>query len=251
MNINRAAIKLNAKNQMRAAKPHVCLVALVYYVIAWILTYLSERIMGLDAFRRVMYAAQDLDSLYYYAAPAVTFWGSLISLAISIVSATLTVGFTIYALHISRLQPAGVGTLFDGFAIFFRALWLNILMGIFIFLWSLLFVIPGIIAAYRYRQAMYLLLDNPQMSALDCIRESKRMMVGRKWELFVLDLSFLGWDLLCIVPFVSIWVMPYTEVTYANYYQALLGLPNGGGRPYNSGDTGRPDSSDGKPPWEL
>lgn len=85
---------------------------------------------------------------------------------------------------------------------------MTILTGIFIFLWSLLLIIPGIIAAYRYRMALYLLLDNPNMSVYQCIRESKRMMVGHKAELFVLDLSFLGWYILSAVPFVSIWVTP-------------------------------------------
>ena len=265
MIISRAAIKLNAKNQMRVAKPHVCVVGLVYYVISWVLTYLSERVMGLDVLRQAMYTLQGGEAYqeymynYYYDYMLNNFsiWGQLLSVAISIVLATVTVGFTIYALEVSRLRPAGVGTLFDGFSIFFRALWLNILMGIFTFLWSLLFISPGIIAAYRYRQAIYLLLDHPQWSALDCIRESKRMMVGRKWELFVLDLSFLGWALLSVVPFVSIWGAPYMEVTYANYYQALVGLPSAGsqGGTYgeSNGRTEPPasDSRDERPPWEL
>ena len=265
MFISRAAIKLNAKNQMRAAKPHVCVVGLVYYVISWVLSYLSERVMGLDVLRQAMYTLQGGEAYqeymydyYNYMLNNISFWGQLLSIAISIVLATVTVGFTIYALEVSRLRPAGVGTLFDGFAIFFRALWLNILMGIFIFLWSLLFIIPGIIAAYRYRQAIYLLLDHPQWSALDCIRESKRMMIGRKWELFVLDLSFLGWALLSVVPFVSIWVAPYMEVTYANYYQALVDLPSAGGQDGsayggNSGSIEPPASGarDERPPWEL
>lgn len=94
-------------------------------------------------------------------------------------------------------------------------------MGIFIALWSLLLVVPGIIAAYRYRMALFLLLDNPEKSALACISESKRMMTGRKAELFVMDLSFIGWYILEIIPFVSIWVTPYTQLSYVIYYEAL------------------------------
>ena len=132
-------------------------------------------------------------------------------------------------LNVIRMRPAGIGNLFDGFTIFLRALVLRILMGIFIFLWSLLFIIPGIIAAYRYRMATYLLIDHPEMSPLDCIRASKEMMRGHKGELFVLDLSFIGWAILCIIPFVAVWVSPYMEVTYCNYYQALCGLAGAGG----------------------
>jgi len=99
---------------------------------------------------------------------------------------------------------------------------LELVMYIFIFLWSLLFIVPGIIAAYRYRQALYLLLDHPEMGVMDCIRESKRLMTGHKGELFVVDMSFLGWYILCAVPFVSVYVTPYVNVTYAGYYDALV-----------------------------
>ena len=99
----------------------------------------------------------------------------------------------------------------------------KILMGIFIFLWSLLLVIPGIIAAYRYSMAMYLFFDDPEKGALECIRESKAMTYGYKGKLFVLDLSFIGWLILSIIPLVSIYTTPYMSTTKANYYRALRG----------------------------
>lgn len=95
------------------------------------------------------------------------------------------------------------------------------------FLWGLLFVIPGIVASYRYRQALYLLLDHPEMGIMECISESKRMMRGHKAELFILDLSFLGWSLLTIIPFVSVYVLPYMQSTYAIYYMHLRELDGG------------------------
>ncbi len=251
MNINRAAIKANAKQQMLAAKPHVCIVGLVYYLISWVLDYLSNRVSGADSIQNLYSSSNPFRAFLLYPQNQeisqamenywehLTVWGSLLSIALQIVAATIAVGFVIYALNVSRLRPAGVGTLFDGFSIFWRALLLRILMGIFIFLWSLLLIIPGIIAAYRYRMATYLLIDHPEMSPLECIRASKQMMAGHKGELFVLDLSFLGWALLCIIPFVAVWVAPYMEVTYANYYQALCGLQGAGGY------TGYQ-----RPPWE-
>ncbi len=241
MNINRAAIKANAKLQMRAAKPHVCVVGLVYYVISWVLNYLEERVSGADMlqdlygstnpfrlFLQYPQNAQASQSLQQYW-DQLSLGGSLLAIALRIIAATIAVGFVIYALNVSRMRPAGIGNLFDGFTIFLRALVLRILMGIFIFLWSLLFIIPGIIAAYRYRMATYLLIDHPEMSPLDCIRASKEMMHGHKGELFVLDLSFIGWAILCIIPFVAVWVSPYMEVTYCNYYHALCGLAGAGG----------------------
>ncbi len=239
MNINRAAIKANAKKQMLAAKPHVVIVGLVYYVIGWVLSYLAERVSGADAIQQ-LYRNSFLNQYLYPQSEAMSqyltrmwdhlsFGGSLLAIALEIIGVVIAMGFVIYALRVSRLQPAGIGALFDGFSIFGRTLILSILMGIFIFLWSLLFIIPGIIAAYRYRQAQFLLADHPEMSPLECIRASKEMMRGRKWELFVLDLSFLGWIILCIIPFVASWVSPYMQVTYANYYQALCGLQAAGG----------------------
>ncbi len=151
----------------------------------------------------------------------------------------------------SRHLPAGIATLFDSFGIFFRVLWLQILMGIFVFLWSMLFVIPGIVAAYRYRLALYILLDNPEMGALDCISMSKAMMRGRKGELFVLDLSFLGWAFLCVIPFVSLWVSPYMNVTMANYYNALLELRESGQDSYYGPGPNGGQTPPGGNPWDT
>ncbi|PKM71981.1 MAG: hypothetical protein CVU91_11405 [Firmicutes bacterium HGW-Firmicutes-16] len=151
--------------------------------------------------------------------------GVIISIAIVLMMMMLSVGFTIYCMNICQFRNAGFGNLFDGFAIFFKVLWLTLLMGIFVWLWSLLLIVPGIIAAYRYRMALYIMIDNPQLGALDCIRASSSMMNGHKGELFVLDLSFLGWVLLTAFPFVTIWVTPYTSVTYVNYYLALRDMP--------------------------
>lgn len=125
------------------------------------------------------------------------------------------------------MKEACFGNLLDGFGMFFRIIWLDILQTVFITLWSLLFIVPGIIAEYRYRLALYLLLDHPEMSAMDCIRESKRIMSGNKGQLFVLDLSFIGWWILAGIPivglFVRVWVVPYTQMTYALYYTTLTG----------------------------
>ena len=113
------------------------------------------------------------------------------------------------------------------FPLFFKLFLLNLLTGIFIFHRSLLLVVPGIIAAYRYRQALYIMLDDPDKSVLQCIRESKAMMAGHKGELFVMDLSFIGWNILSSIPYVGylvqIWAMPYINLSYALYYEALSG----------------------------
>ena len=126
-------------------------------------------------------------------------------------------------LRAARGRPVAISNLMDGFAVFLRLLILIVLMSVFVFLWSLLLIFPGIIASFRYSQAIYILLDHPEMSPMDCIRESSRLMKGHKWELFVLRLSFIGWALLALIPLVSIYVSPYVNLTYAGYYNRLIG----------------------------
>lgn len=91
-------------------------------------------------------------------------------------------------------------------------------------LWSLLFIIPGIVKSYEYRMIPYLLADHPEMTSEQAFAESKRMMTGQKWKAFVLDLSFLGWDILSIFTFgiLSIfYVEPYRFMTNAALYEKL------------------------------
>lgn len=93
-----------------------------------------------------------------------------------------------------------------------------------IFLWSLLLIIPGIIKSYEYRMVPYLLAENPNISEEEAFRYSKQMMDGQKFETFVLELSFIGWDILsaCTLGLVGIfYVQPYTYLTYAALYDTL------------------------------
>ncbi|MBQ2891186.1 MAG: DUF975 family protein [Clostridia bacterium] len=112
---------------------------------------------------------------------------------------------------------------FCGFDDFWSAFKVTFLTSFFTFLWSLLFIIPGIVKSYAYSMSMYVLAENKGKSALECINESKKMTEGHKAELFILGLSFFGWALLCGITFgiASIWVLPYMNATYANAYNLL------------------------------
>ena len=169
------------------------------------------------------------------------------NLLLAAVVAVIGAGFVIFTLRTIDGSGASYWNLFDGFAMFFRIIWLYIVEGFFIFLWSLLFFFPGIIAMYRYRMAIYLLLEHPEMSVMDCIRESKRLMSGHKWELFVFDLSFFGWalligfvdgfgaslgiTLLCVsvLGYVGyVFLLPYMNLSYSLYYRQLTTVPASG-----------------------
>lgn len=100
---------------------------------------------------------------------------------------------------------------------------LGLLQQVFIFLWSLLFIIPGIVKHYSYSMCYYIKLDHPEYSSKQCLDESERMMNGHKWELFCLDLSFIGW---CLVGALtcgigSLWVSAYVKAAGVLFYDDL------------------------------
>ena len=130
-------------------------------------------------------------------------------------------------LNLTKGTKPEVPHLFSAFKdVFVQSIILNILMEIFIMLWSFLLVIPGIIKALSYSMANYILAENPEMTWQQALNESKRMMNGHKMELFILQLSFILWILLICVTFgiAGIYVGPYMSATMANYYNHLKTL---------------------------
>lgn len=235
MIINRLAVKAQAKEIIRNSKPKVLYVGAVYFVFSLVISLLVSKLYNISASDLYNYMAAVFDGNYNATAayseriydalmsPA----ANIISIALAIASTLVGAGFIIFLLNSIRGTEPSIGNLLDGFAHFGKIIWLNILMFIFVWLWSILLVIPGIIAAYRYSMAIYILIDNPQMSALDCIRESKRMTSGYKGQLFMLELSFFGWVLLTTLPYVGyivqLWTLPYMSMTSALYYEHLRG----------------------------
>jgi uncharacterized membrane protein len=116
---------------------------------------------------------------------------------------------------------------FTGFDDFWAAFKVTFLVGLFTFLWSLLFVIPGIIKGISYSMSMYVLAENKGKPALECIAESKKMTEGHKMELFVLALSFIGWAFVGAITFgiAYIWITPYMQATMTNAYNYLKPAP--------------------------
>lgn len=121
-------------------------------------------------------------------------------------------------------EEIDLGNLFCGFKeCFSQSLLLSLLMSIFVALWSLLFVIPGIIKMLSYSLAPYIQHDSEDKDWKVCLDKSKAMMKGHKWQLFCLHLSFIGWYLLGSLCFGigTLFVIPYHEMAVANFYEAL------------------------------
>ena len=123
-----------------------------------------------------------------------------------------------------------VSDLFSQFHLFGKALGLRIVMNLFIGLWSLLFMIPGIMAAYRYGMAPDIMAENPDVGIMEAIELSKQMMMGNKFRLFCLQWSFFGWMLVGVLTFGIglLWVNPYMEAATAVFYLDISSLPGGG-----------------------
>ena len=250
MQLDRRRLKAEARQAMRAHRPSVYLVTLAFLIIGYILTLLSSRLMrpGLDtqklenealAYFQSEYSpdmsqaeqealletmtARMTEGLLRQLEERPGLAGYLLITALGIMNLMIGIGYASFCLNAARGAAAGFGALFDGFTNFFRLLWLGVVTGVFLFLWSLLLVVPGIIAAYRYSMAFFIQLDHPDKGALQCLRESREMTRGHKWQLFVLDLSFLGWMLLGMIPFVSVFTDPYMTITRAQYYRVLSG----------------------------
>ena len=134
-------------------------------------------------------------------------------------------GLTIaYLLFIRGEKEEMINNMFGEFKDYGRALIVPFLTAVFTFLWTLLFIIPGIIKSYSYAMTFFIAKDHPELSADDCIEESMRMMDGRKMDLFLLDLSFIGWALLCIIFTFGIgflWLRPYIKTSHAIFYREL------------------------------
>ncbi|EHJ53165.1 DUF975 family protein [Streptococcus macacae] len=110
---------------------------------------------------------------------------------------------------------------------FWKFFWTNIIMAIFLYLWTILFIVPGIIKGYGYVMTNYILKDKlergEEVTVTQAITESRRLMQGHKWEYFVLQLSFLGWMILALLTFNIgfLWLVPYMQTTNSAFYQNL------------------------------
>ncbi|MBO1580567.1 DUF975 family protein [Bacillus sp. XF8] len=150
------------------------------------------------------------------------------------VQSVISYGYYNFTLRLAKKESTTIGNLFEGFKKnnLFRSIKLGILQAILIFLWSLLFIIPGIIKFFSYSMAFYILLENPEYTASEAIKKSKEMMKGHKLDLFILWLSFIGWFILgsflgmftLNLPY--LWISPYYNTTVSHFYLNLVNRNN-------------------------
>ncbi|MDE7246228.1 MAG: DUF975 family protein [Oscillospiraceae bacterium] len=272
---NRSQIKTEARHLIRTGTVSPLAATAVALLIAFVLEHISDLVEYGSVFFSYQFQAVYLEAVLtgdYSVLPTLLNGGSGIyspmslffTVLVSLFTSVLYGGYYIYCMGIRQGLQMPLTTLADGLSVAGKLIWCNILIGVKTFLWSLLFFIPGVIAAYRYRFAVYNVLTDPSLTAGEAIQLSCRQTYGMKGSLFMLDLSFIGWNLLssvlnsvfvwmkfysmaALVSFaLQLWVLPYltfSDLAYFEQGQRRLGRP-----PYGGND---PYSYGGNSPWEL
>lgn len=142
---------------------------------------------------------------------------------ISILLLPLEWGFALFFLRVARAQSADYGTLFDGFKDYLRIFLTMLLQTIYTMLWMLLLIVPGIVKNYSYAMTSFVLADDPNIKYDAAIEESMRLMDGHKMQLFLIDLSMIGWWILSCLTFGIgfLFLAPYVMTTHAHFYEGL------------------------------
>ncbi len=155
----------------------------------------------------------------------VAFVALVIGVAYFILSSIVTVGYAKFNLNVVDGLNLSVDTLFSYISEWKRMIAANFLQTVYIFLWTCLFIVPGIVASYRYSMTKYILAEDATISAGEAIARSKEMMKGNKWRLFCLGFSFIGWSLLSALTFGigNLWLTPYRRAAEAAFYRHITG----------------------------
>ncbi len=153
-----------------------------------------------------------------------SFLGIVFAILHFVIGGAVTLGYVKFNLSLVDRKPATFAQLFSEFHRLGAGIAMQLLRAIYTFLWALLFVFPGIYAAYGYAMTPYILAENPEMSANEAITKSKELMNGNRWRLFCLEISFIGWSLLCVLLTLGIgvfWLKPYMEASFAAFYREI------------------------------
>lgn len=186
--IDRVPLKARAKELIKSAKVSPIKMALLYSVLT----------LAMTAALAIGIGAVVISSGLKKDAPVIPIL--FFAILISLVDMVLSAGLACYHLGVWRGEKMPYSSLFDGFSFAGKIIGLQLVSSLFVFLWSLLFIIPGIVASYRYSFALYNLCLNPELDVLEALELSKQQTNGYKLQLFTLDLSFFGWLLLADLP---------------------------------------------------
>jgi|GEM_PF-1239036 len=259
MNINRNELKRHTKRCLKATSYRPLLASLLVLALLYVLAAFIYSLTGYMEYRNLVAEAmrntQEGEIFLLPAWPKVNVIGLGLALSLFLMRTLIEAGYMGYCLKVVRQEPVTVKNLFDVFNFSGKAFLVQLFRAGVVLLYMLpalitaffglyllssaplgavallllaaVFSVPGFIISYTYRQAVYILFDHPEMSARQCMTESKRIMIGMRKELLMLDLSFIGWQMLSsivalyTIPLVEIWIMPYLNITYAGFYDEI------------------------------
>ena len=140
-----------------------------------------------------------------------------------ILGSIIGVGYARFNLHLVDQESPSFETLFAYFPYWKTASAARLLQSLYILLWSLLLIIPGILASYSYAMTEFILAECPDLTAGEAIARSKALMYGNRWRLFCLQFSFIGWSILCTLTLGigNLWLTPYTHAATAAFYREI------------------------------
>ena len=227
-------LKTNARKLLHENSPKIFITSVIYIIIFTVMSEFEFRLPGLSNMFD-FYIKQYMEGLLPDVEKSAALFrpsGVPLVILLWLLSSVIMVGYMSYTLKVARRQKSEIKDIFDGFLFFGKIILIKIVSNIIIALWSILLVFPGVIAYYRYRQAYFILIDDPKKGVLQCLRESSILMQGKKFNLFFFDLSFIIWLLLDFLvmffiplpfslPIVSIWLTPFYGVSQALYYDKL------------------------------
>ncbi|GEQ19047.1 MULTISPECIES: DUF975 family protein [Clostridium] len=195
----RAELKEDAKQQLRGKRGTGALITLILFIIA-----LIPSIVGYFVESEVIVAIMDI--------------------VVQIYVTLLGIGCLLYYFAVRRNEDVSVGMLFSGCKYYLKGFCIVFLSGVMMFFGFILFIIPGIILSLMYSQALYIYIDEPEKGIIECLRTSRLAMKGYKGDLFVLNLSFIGWGILCALTLglLALYVTPYCGTTLVNFYTDLM-----------------------------
>ena len=184
----------------------------------------SSNATGAGSSEMVVQGSYQLSPETVAAIGAVSGFVLIIVVIMLIVGSAVELGYNRFNISLFESgENPPIAMLFSRFGIFGKALALRLLIMVKTFLWSLLLVVPGIIAYYRYAMAPYILAEEPDIGASEAIERSKELMNGNKWRLFCLEISFIGWYLLSIVTLGLglFFLQPYVKAAETAFYREL------------------------------
>ena len=223
-------IKSDARLIMQQNLRSILLISLGYLAVTYILGLLYSELSGFSAYLKqyeeMMRSYLETGEFYPVSFPQVKPAAYILSMLIYMTSIVLADGYRGYHLLRARGIEANFMDIMPNGGLIVRMLCINFVSAFIIALGLMLFVVPGIILAYAYSQAIFIMFDNPHLSALGCLRESRRLMRGSKMRLFRLEISFIGWLIAAYIvsvflPILNIWLDPYMGISLASFYNEL------------------------------